>query len=98
MAIWAKFDLGRAGRNKPNQLLRALGGEEWPKFGQKIAIGNKHFVCDSSVYSPLNRGLQEIIIYLLLLYILSINWKNYSMHFQLFLTAQKEEIAFTSSF
>ena len=26
-------NFGRAVRNKPNQLLRALAGKKWPKFG-----------------------------------------------------------------
>ena len=44
--------LGRAVVNKPNHLLRALAGEEWPNFDLLNASANKHLVCDSSEYSP----------------------------------------------
>ena len=44
--------LDRTVRNEPNQLLRALEVEGWPKFGLNTARTKKQYVCNSFIDCP----------------------------------------------
>ena len=52
--FWA--GLGRAAKNKPNHLTRALSGKERPNFGLKTASTNKLFVCDPSLHFSMDNS------------------------------------------
>ena len=44
--------LDRTVRNEPNQLLRGLAVEGWPKFGLNTVRTKKQYVCNSFIDCP----------------------------------------------